>query len=345
MTLKGSDYSSWQAPNVNLDGLDFAIVKTTEGVSYVNPNAAAQLAQVKARGLRAATYHFADGDDPVNEARHYVGSFGKQGIQALDMEHPAVDQIADPPAWCRAFLDEVLRLTGNKGVLYIDGATLIRFRSTWHKVSDGDYGLWVAAWNPTGPPADVSPWPFAALWQYADTSQTGGDADIFEADAAAWDAYAGNTGSLPPVVPTSTPTPPAPAPPAPRPPAPAPAPADGPIIWNVDPGDTMSGIANAVGVSLAALESVNPGVNPNLIYPGQVLRLPAGARWPGGPAPAPVPGGPTEWIVDPGDTMGAIANAVHVTLGALEAANPGVNPNLIFPKQVLRLPAGARWPG
>lgn len=72
---------------------------------------------------------------------------------------------------------------------------------------------------------------------------------------------------------------PAPAPSAPAP-APAPAPSGGPTGWTVDPGDNMSKIAAAVGVSLAALIAANPGIDPNRIYPGQALRLPAGARWP-----------------------------------------------------------------
>jgi LysM repeat protein len=59
----------------------------------------------------------------------------------------------------------------------------------------------------------------------------------------------------------------------------APKPAAGPTLWIVDPGDTMGGIAARSGVSLAALVRVNPGVNPDRIYPGQRLNLPAGAHW------------------------------------------------------------------
>lgn len=139
--------------------------------------------------------------------------------------------------------------------------------------------------------------------------------------------------------------------PAPKPPVivkPAGSTSTGPTGWTVDSGNTMSGIAAAVDVSLAALLAANRGVYANLIYPGQKLALPAGAKWPAtapakpAPAPAPKPAGPTGWTVDPGDNLTTIAARTGVTLAALKAANPGVG-DFIVPGQKLRLPAGAHW--
>jgi LysM repeat protein len=48
-----------------------------------------------------------------------------------------------------------------------------------------------------------------------------------------------------------------------------------PRTYVVQPGDTMSGIAEKFGVSLSALEAANPQVSdPNLIFPEQVLTIP-----------------------------------------------------------------------
>lgn len=67
-----------------------------------------------------------------------------------------------------------------------------------------------------------------------------------------------------PVNPYSTPTPP-----------PAPAPEPSGRTYVVQPGDSMSGIANILGVALSALEAANPQVeDDNLIWPGQVLNVP-----------------------------------------------------------------------
>jgi|GEM_PF-918214 LysM repeat protein len=44
--------------------------------------------------------------------------------------------------------------------------------------------------------------------------------------------------------------------------------------YTVRPGDTMESIALALGLSLASLEAANPGVNPNDLQIGQILRYP-----------------------------------------------------------------------
>jgi LysM repeat protein len=59
-------------------------------------------------------------------------------------------------------------------------------------------------------------------------------------------------------------------------------------------GDTLSGIAQAHGVSLGALLGANPQIrNPDLIHPGQVVRIPgaAGGAQPQPPTEAPPPSG------------------------------------------------------
>src|SRR5690606_35939138 len=101
-------------------------------------------------------------------------------------------------------------------------------------------------------------------------------------------------------------------------------------------GDTLSGIAARNNVSLGALLSANPGItNPDLIHPGQVVRLPGG----GGAAAT------HDVTVRSGDTLSGIAAHNNVSLQALIAANPQIaNPNLIHPGQVVHVP-GAAGPG
>jgi LysM repeat protein len=96
--------------------------------------------------------------------------------------------------------------------------------------------------------------------------------------------------------------------------------------YAVEPGDTLSGIAGQFGVRLGALEAANPQItNPDLIFPGQVIRIPTNV---------------VIYAVQPGDTLSSIAGQFFgVSLGALEAANPQItNPDLILPGQVIRIP-------
>lgn len=130
----------------------------------------------------------------------------------------------------------------------------------------------------------------------------------------------------------------------------------------VRPGDSMWAIAQRVGVSLQSLIEANPQVpNPNLIHAGQELEIPGtrddfeaapAEEAPVAPAPeAPPPEAPApvaqagQYVVQPGDSLSAIASQHGVSLHALVQANPRIqNPNVIHPGQVLNLPGAAPAP-
>jgi LysM repeat protein len=112
--------------------------------------------------------------------------------------------------------------------------------------------------------------------------------------------------------------------------------------YTVQRGDTLFRIAQRFGVPVSAIAQANNISNPNLIFAGTVLRIPTGT----GEAPAPQPTQPPAppsgtYTVQRGDTLGRIAQRFGVTLSALRAANPNIrNINLIFPGQVINIPAG-----
>lgn len=66
-------------------------------------------------------------------------------------------------------------------------------------------------------------------------------------------------------------------------PAPAPGPASpsaesggggqGPATYEVEEGDTLTAISEKTGVSLARIEALNPGLDPQALTPGQEIRL------------------------------------------------------------------------
>ncbi len=143
--------------------------------------------------------------------------------------------------------------------------------------------------------------------------------------------------------PTDTPLPPLPTitPSAPTPTQTSPTPS-APGTYTVQWGDWLNKIATQFGVPPQAIIAANPGLNPNVIYPGQVLKIPeAGAPVPtpaGAPAPSPS-GGPTTYTVQRGDWLYAIARKFGISVAALQAANPSLNPNFVYPGQVLNIPS------
>jgi len=92
-------------------------------------------------------------------------------------------------------------------------------------------------------------------------------------------------------------------------------------------GDNLTRIAVYYGTTVWAIAQVNGIWNPNLIYVGQVLLIPAYS-----PSPAPWP---TVYMVRPGDTLTAIAWSFRTTVWTIAQANGIWNPNLIFVGQTL----------
>ncbi len=93
---------------------------------------------------------------------------------------------------------------------------------------------------------------------------------------------------LPTVTPRPTSTP-APATPAPTP---TPSPTPTPIIYTVQKGDTLIGIAKQFGISVEALQEANAILNPDRLQVGQELVIPReehNPRGPSTPTPTPLP--------------------------------------------------------
>ena len=109
--------------------------------------------------------------------------------------------------------------------------------------------------------------------------------------------------------------------------------------YTVRSGDTLSGIAQRNSVSLGALLDANPQYrsNPDLIHPGQNVRIPGGDG---------NSGASSNYTVRSGDTLSGIAQRNGVSLGALLDANPQYrsNPDLIHPGQNVRIPGGGSSP-
>lgn len=99
----------------------------------------------------------------------------------------------------------------------------------------------------------------------------------------------------------------------------------------VKSGDTLSEIAQRHGTDWQTLARLNPGIEPNLIHPGDAIRLPSGRS--------------ATHVVQRGDTLGAIAAANGTTISQLLVNNPEIrNANLIYPGQEIRIGAGAARP-
>lgn len=122
----------------------------------------------------------------------------------------------------------------------------------------------------------------------------------------------------------------------------------------VQAGENLFRIALRYGTTWPALAAANGISNPNLIYAGQVLIIPAGGQppatpppttpQPATPQPATPPATPQQYTVVAGDNLTRIAARFGTTVAALVQANNIVNPNLIYVGQVLNIPGGTVAP-
>ena len=88
-------------------------------------------------------------------------------------------------------------------------------------------------------------------------------------------------------------------------------------------GDNLSGIATKFGTTVANLVSLNNISDPNLIYVGQVLKLPSSGN------------SSRTYTVQEGDTLSSIATKFGTTVVNLVSLNNISNANLIYVGQVL----------
>lgn len=110
--------------------------------------------------------------------------------------------------------------------------------------------------------------------------------------------------------------------------------------YTVVKGDTLSSIAAKYGTSYQELARINGIADPNVIYPGQVLRLSGGST----AKPTPAPAGGSYTVVS-GDTLSGIAQRYNTNWQTLQQLNGLADPNKIYPGQKLKVPgAGAAAP-
>jgi LysM repeat protein len=133
--------------------------------------------------------------------------------------------------------------------------------------------------------------------------------------------------------------------------------AAGGATYTIKSGDTLAGIAARFSISLDDLRAANPGINAATLSVGQTIRLPGGTNTT--PAPTPTAGPPTEtpvpatptpaptntpssigqtYTVQEGDIPVTIAQKFGITVQALLAANPRLDPTHMHIGDVIIIP-------
>lgn len=302
---------------------DGIIIKATEGTGYVNPYCDADYQRAKRDNKPRGFYHYATGSDPRAEAEYFHNNtrgYVRDGIPCLDWESGG-NAAWGNTSWCRQFVDRYHELTGVWPMIYIQASAITQAANCAK-----DCALWVA-YYPTNEAGwanerygydagryPIGPWTAVTMWQLGSNPI---DCNVAYIDKKAWARIQGGSGTTP--LPTNKPA----AKPSPRPATPAAG------TYTVKAGDTLSGIAAKHGTTWQTLQKLNNIQNPNLIYPGQILKICGGAK--------PAQHAPVTYTVKPGDTLSDIAARYGTTYQAIAAKNGIANPDLIYAGQVLTI--------
>lgn len=206
----------WNGAQAKASGVQFAFIKLNQGTGYVNPYATCQVNAARANGIREGAYDFASPQtsSPEAEADKFVAEARARGmvgraIPVLDWEPSAPGGYWGKQTWwALRWVNRVKSTWGVNPMVYMSAAMIPT--GDWSAVVATNAGLWVAGYprgyagdrlrNPGAVPYSVSPWPFAAAWQYSSSGAVGGiggavDVNWFYGDAVTWAKYAGAPAS------------------------------------------------------------------------------------------------------------------------------------------------------
>ncbi|MBS6366674.1 MAG: LysM peptidoglycan-binding domain-containing protein [Clostridiales bacterium] len=311
----GVDVSVYQAQidfeAVRQSGIEVVYIRAGYGDEGVDHRFQDNARLAKEAGLHFGFYYYVTAKDEAQaraQAQFFARLIQGKGYDcrpAMDFESFSDLSRSQVNAIGLAFLQELERLTGVRPMLYSDA---YHANTVWEEAM-GAYPLWAAEYGPDVPEITSGHWDGWSGFQYSDRGRVHGigprvDLDRFTQTALLPEEETAHARS-----PEDT-TIPEPA--ATR-------------EYTVRRGDTLWAIARRTGATVEELTVLNDLPDPNLIYVGQVLRL------------------PTEqlqqvYTVQRGDTLWAIAQRYKTSVEALVRANAIQNPNLIFAGQTLQIP-------
>ncbi|MEU2126392.1 glycoside hydrolase family 25 protein [Nocardia niwae] len=177
----GPDVSSWQHTDGSLidwfavkrSGHNFAMVKATEGLNYINPYFVPDSLLMRAAGMARGTYHYARPNlPPEPQATMYaavvLGQNGPLDLPpVLDLENTGGLGPAALIDWTHRYLNTVEALTGRVPILYT-------YPNFWHTaMADtaefAEYPLWIADYRGNAQPEVPGGWSTWTFWQTTDS--------------------------------------------------------------------------------------------------------------------------------------------------------------------------------
>ena len=324
LSYQGIDVSNWQGyinyAEVRDAGIQVVYIKASQGTNIKDVYFDINYENAKANGLRVGFYHYltaTNTEQAQEEANFFVSVISGKTPDCklvLDyetfggVEREEINNIA------RTFMQRVEELTNKEVILYSD---LSNATSTFDTSLAEDYDLWIAYYEDRNNLINIeTSWNTYVGIQYTDRGRVNGingnvDRDLYTEEIFLDETseIANNSGNTTQANTES-------------------------IEYTVQSGDTLSAIARRYGTTVQEIVDINNIQNPDLIYPGEKLRILTNSTIPGNEERGT---GDIIYTVQRGNTLSQIARVYHVSVEHIVELNDIENPNLIYPGQKLRI--------
>lgn len=329
-TYEGIDVSDWQGyidyGKVKQAGVEIVYIKASQGTNLKDAYFDINYENAKNNGLKVGFYHFltaTNTQEAEKEAQFFASVISKKTPDcklALDYEIFGGVSSTEINNIATVFLETTKRLTNKEVILYSD---LYNARTVFSRELADTYPLWLADYTDAkNLQEQQANWENWAGWQYTDRGVVDGISGYVDRDKYAKEIFLEETSEISenensngnpnenPSFNTKT------------------------VTYTIQSGDTLWQIALKYGTTVQEIANINGISNPNLIYPGQVLRILENSTVEGKEERGT---GSIVYTVKRGDTISKIAMVYGVTAQHIVEMNDIQNPNLIYPGEKLRI--------
>ena len=324
LEYQGIDVSHWQGyidySEVKRSGIEVVYIKSSQGTNIKDAYFDINYENAKANGLKVGFYHFltaTNTEEAEQEARFFASVIsGKTPDCKLVMDYETFGGVGvqESNEIAQVFLETTKRLTNKDIIIYSD---LSNSQSRFSRELAENYELWLAYYSGEERLRGIETrWNNYIGLQYSDRGRINGISGAVDLDRFSEEIFLDETSEVPvienPTGTINTET----------------------ITYTVQRGDALWAIARRYGTTVGEIAEINNISNPNLIYPGQELRITTNSTTEGEETRGT---GDIIYTVQRGDTLSKIAREYNVTVAHIVELNDITNPNLIYPGEKLRI--------
>jgi len=315
----GIDVSNWQGyinyNEVKNSGIDIVYIKSSQGENIIDSYFKINYNNAKVNGLKVGFYHFLTArseEEAIRQAEFFCSVISNTNADcklAMDFEVFGNLTVSEINNISRVFLEKVKQITGKDVIIYSNAYDA---RNIFSLELAQSYPLWIAEYGVEVP--GKSNWDYCDGFQYTSSGKVAGIRGLVDKDKFTNEILLDDASQIKQTGDSKN--------------------YNHDASYTIKSGDTLSGIALKYGTTVKELIILNNIKTPNLIYPGEEIKVP-------------INGNPNSevlydtnhihYTVERGDTLSKLALKFNTTVQEIAELNHIQNVNLIYVGEVLRI--------